>query len=189
VKRTALKEQVTMTTEEYFQTPETKMPAELIYGVPRVADSPLAPHQAAVLDLALALARHVRENGLGEIWMSPLDVILDPVRHLIVQPDLFFVSTARSHIVSDRVCGAPDLVVEVLSPHPRIGTLDERLGWFARYGVRECWLVHQLERRLEVLAFQDGAISGRRSFGPGTPLESQVLPGFTPTLGSVLRWN
>lgn len=189
MKRAVLKEQGTMTTEEYLQTPETKRPSELIYGVLRVADSPFAPHQAAVLDLTLALVQHVRERGLGEIWVSPLDVILDPVRHLVVQPDLFFVSTERSHIVSDRVRGTPDLVVEVLSPHPRIGTLNERLGWFAQYGVRECWLLHQLERRLEILSFQDGTVSSRRSFGPGTPLHSEVLPEFTRTPGSMLRWS
>src|SRR5437667_1678499 len=88
VKRVAVREAGTMTTEEYFQTPETNRPSELIYGHLRVADSPLAPHQAAVFDLALALASHVRENGLGEIWISPLDVVLDSARHLVVQPDL-----------------------------------------------------------------------------------------------------
>jgi Uma2 family endonuclease len=178
-----------MTTEEYCQTPETNRPSELIYGIPRVADSPLAPHQAAVFDLALALVQHVREKGLGEIWVSPLDVILDPARHLVVQPDLFFVSNGRSHIVTDRVRGAPDLVVEVLSPRPRIGTLGERLEWFAQYGVRECWLLHQGERRMEILAFQDGAVSGRGSFDRRTPLHSHVLPEFSRTLGSILRWS
>src|SRR5688572_31426670 len=49
-----------------------------------------------------------------------------------------FVSKARAHIVSDRIYGAPDLMIEVLSPHPRIGREDERVAWFARAGVREC---------------------------------------------------
>ena len=178
-----------MTTEEYCRTPETNRPAELIYGVLRVADSPLAPHQAAVFDLALALVHHVREKGLGEIWVSPLDVILDPARHLVVQPDLFFVSTGRSHIVTDRVRGAPDLVVEVLSPHPRIGSLDERLSWFGQHGVRECWLLHQGERRMEIVAFRDGAVCERRSFDMKTPLQSAVLPEFARTLSSMLRWR
>lgn len=53
--------------------------------------------------------------------------------------------------MKDRIRGAPDLVIEVVSPHPRIGPLDERLGWFAEYGVGECWLLHQPERRLKVL--------------------------------------
>lgn len=178
-----------MTTEEYLRTPETNKPAELIYGALRVADSPLAPHQAAILDLSLALVPHVRANGLGEIWLAPLDVILDAERHLVLQPDLFFVSTERSHIVTDRVRGAPDLVVEVLSPLPRIGSLEERITWFARYGVRECWLVHHRERRLEVFAFDGGVVSERRLVNDRTPIGSRVLPGFDRTLRSILRWT
>ena len=178
-----------MTTEEYLRTPETLVPTELVYGVLRVADSPLAHHQAAVLDLALALTQHVRDNRLGEVWVSPLDVILDEARNLVLQPDLFVISTERSHIVTDRVRGAPDLVVEVLSPHPRIGKLAERLAWFAEYGVRECWLVHQIERRLEVLTFENGELAARASFDVRTPIRSLVLPGFDRSLGSILRWT
>lgn len=46
---------------------------------------------------------------------------------------------------------APDLVLEVLSPNPRVGTLDERLDLFAKYGVREIWLLHQVSQRFEVV--------------------------------------
>ncbi len=40
------------------------------------------------------------------------------------------------------VWGAPDMVLEVMSPHPRIGDLQERIRWCNHYGVQECWLVH-----------------------------------------------
>ena len=153
-----------MTTAEYLQTPESLVPTELIYGKLRVAESPLPRHQAVVLDMSLALVAHVRERMLGQVWISPLDVILDAERALIVQPDLFFISNERSHILMDRVRGAPDLVVEVLSPHPRIGKLGERIGWFQDYGVRECWLIHQLEHRVEVLNFNGSNVIERASF-------------------------
>jgi len=179
----------TMTTAQYLSTPETLVPTELIYGRLRVADSPMPRHQAVVLDLSLALAAHVREGRLGEIWIAPLDVILDAARALIVQPDLFFISNERNHILSDRVRGAPDLVIEVLSPWPRIGKLGERIVWFAEYGVRECWLVHQLERRLEVLNFGDNNVIERVSFDERTPIRSRVLPDFSRTLASMLRWG
>src|SRR5437764_13548936 len=52
-----------MTTEEYLQTAETLKPTELIYGVLRVADSPLAPHQAAVRDLSLSLVSYVLNDS------------------------------------------------------------------------------------------------------------------------------
>ena len=177
-----------MSTEEYLRTPETVIPQELIYGALRVADSPLPRHQAAVADFHLALAAHVRERHLGEVWLSPIDVIFDAARALVLQPDLLFISNERSGILMDRIRGAPDMVLEVLSPDPRIGRLDERIGWFAQYGVRECWLLHQLDRRLEVLTFEGGRISDRVSFAENIVIQSAVLPEFHRSLGSILRW-
>src|SRR5262245_860242 len=124
-----------MTTQEYLQTPESVLPQELVYGALRVAEAPLPRHQRAVARLFRPLDEHVTEGRLGEIWLSPIDVILDAERHLVVQPDLLFISQDRSWMVTDRIRGGPDLVVEVLSPRPRIGEIEERLGWFAVYGV------------------------------------------------------
>jgi Uma2 family endonuclease len=178
-----------MTTEEYLKTPERLAPAELIYGVLRVADSPLVPHQTAVGDWFLALDAHLREHHVGRVFLSPLDIILDEPRALILQPDLMFVSNDRSHIVSDKLRGAPDMVLEVLSPHPRIGKLHERIEWFAQYDVRECWLVHQGEKRVEVVRFGGRRIVNRKSFDHLTAIESQVLPDFHRSLDSILRWT
>jgi Uma2 family endonuclease len=189
VRKVAMPQDQMMTTAEYLRTPESLMPTELIYGTLRVAESPLPRHQAVVLDLAMALTSHVQERRLGQIWISPLDVILDAERALIIQPDLFFISNERSHILLDRVRGAPDLVVEVLSPHPRIGKLGERIGWFQEYGVKECWLIHQLEYRVEVLNFTGTNVIERASFNNRTPIRSRVLPEFDRTLGSMLRWQ
>src|SRR5258708_24121320 len=130
-----------MTTADYLDTPETVLPRELAFGVLRVADSPVVRHQRVVRDLTIALTEHARAHRLGEVLPAPMDVIPDREANLVVQPDIVFVSAARGEIVDDRIHGAPDLVVEVLSPHPRIGRLHEKVEWFARYGVKECWLV------------------------------------------------
>jgi Uma2 family endonuclease len=121
----------------------------------------------------------VRARQLGRMWLSPLDVVLDERKALIVQPDLLFISRAREWFVADRVRGAPDLVIEVLSPDPRIGRTAERVSWFAQYGVRECWLVHQDEREIEVISFRDGAIGDRHRFTARAPVLSDVFPEFT----------
>lgn len=171
---------VRMTTDEYLAGEETLMPQELIWGVVRDAPTPHPRHQRAVFRLGELLAAHVRAHDLGEVFMSPLDVILDRERALIVQPDIFFIAKDRlQHLVTDRVRGAPDLVVEILSPRPRIGRLAERLDWFAAYGVRECWVVHQLSAAVEVLRFEQQRLAERRRFGADEPLVSGVLPGFT----------
>ena len=165
-----------MTTYEYLQTPETVLPRELVFGALRIADAPRAPHQRVVLELLLALAPFVRSRQLGEILPSPIDVILDAEAALVVQPDLVFVSDGRGHIIGDQIDGAPDLVVEVLSPNPRIGSVEERVGWFARYGVCECWLAHLVERRIALLRLDNGRVADRAVFFDREPIRSAVLP-------------
>jgi Uma2 family endonuclease len=120
----------------------------------------------------------VRERQLGRVWLAPLDVVLDARRALIVQPDLMFISNEREFIVRDRIRGAPDLAVEVLSPASRIGSTDERVRWFGEYGVRECWLVHLDRRDMTVVIYRDRAIDRQRAFSRDEPIVSTVLPAF-----------
>ena len=167
-------------TNEYLRTPETLLPQELVYGCVREAAAPSAAHQRTVGTLFIRLALHLRETGAGEAWLSPIDVVLDVEWDLVVQPDLSVVLTARADIVTDRIWGAPDLVVEVMSPRPRIGSLEERLEWFATYGVRECWLVHLPGSRIDVISFQ-GGVSVSTAFGPVEAIRSSVLPGLRLT--------
>ena len=176
-----------LTTDDYLRTPETHRPTELIYGALRVADSPTTRHQQAVGAFYLALALHVRKHRLGTVFLSPLDIIFDYDRALILQPDLVFISNARRQIVKDRVIGSPDLVLEVLSPHPRIGKLQERIDWFAQYGVREIWLLHQLKERFEILGVEDGRVIRQASLDYLTPITSVVLRQFTTTVEDILR--
>ena len=176
-----------MTLDEYFKTPETVKPMELIYGAVRVADAPSPFHQSAVLQFCLALERHVRERSLGRVWIAPLDVVLDEREALTVQPDIMFISNEREFIVRDRVRGAPDLVIEVLSPEPRIGSTEERVGWFAKYGVRECWLVHQTQVHVSVLEFRDRRLAERRLSKAWEPVQSKVLPEFTLSLEAIFK--
>ena len=187
-RRTRRRRRKIMTLQEYFSTPETVLPQELIYGTMRVADSPTPVHQEAVGRLFLALREHVSRRGLGTVWLAPLDVILDAERALVVQPDLFAILRGGAAIVADKVRGAPDLVIEVLSPQPRIGEVTERVTWFRDHGVRECWLVDQIDRRIDVLQFEAGQLRSEQAFGPDDPIESRVLPEFRGSLVSIIGY-
>jgi Uma2 family endonuclease len=177
-----------LTTAEYLQTAESARVQELRYGVLHVAESPSPRHQSLLLRLAIELDTHVQQHDLGTIWIAPLDVILDPSRALVLQPDLFFVSGDRANIVTDRVWGAPDMVLEVLSPNPRIGPLHQRIKWFAQYGVRECWLVYQIAREVEVLQLGSEGVVSQKRFDLSTALESSVLPTFRTTPMALAGW-
>lgn len=142
------------------------------------------------MDVYRTLWAHLDATRAGAVWASPIDVVLDREGGLIVQPDLVVLLRDRLHLVTDRIWGAPNLVVEVMSPHPRIGKREERLGWFAQYGVSECWLVQQLVRQIEIVTFERGAIDRRQVFGPDDALTSRVLPDLRTTPGAILsRWT
>lgn len=176
-----------LTTDDYLRTPETLQPTELIYGALRVSDAPAVRHQQALCAFLLALAPHVRERGLGRVLLSPLDVIFDWDQALILQPDLVFVSHGRWQVRREKLVGAPDMVLEVLSPHPRIGKLQERIDWFAQYGVREIWLLHQLEERFEILTVLNRRVTAQHQYDYLTPLRSDVLPDFRMSVDEILR--
>lgn len=177
-----------MTTAEYFLTPESVLPRELAYGVLRVADAPTVPHQRVVGELFLSMTRHVRERRLGEVLVAPVDVVLDAGAALVVQPDLLFISSARRALVGDRIDGAPDLVVEVLSPHPRIGELNEKIGWYAGYGVRECWLASIPKKEIAVLTLSDGRVSTRALYSGNQRISSEMLGELPISPRDVFGW-
>ena len=140
-----------MTTDDYLSTPETTKRRELLHGVVREPPAPFYSHQLLVTRLTVLLDAHVRAGRLGSVCVSPVDVVLDAGRHLVVQPNVIFVSNARASIIDRQVWGAPDLVVEVLSPGTARHDSQVKLRWYRKYGVSECWLVHPAAETVEVV--------------------------------------
>lgn len=139
--------------QEYLNGPEMMRRQELEWGMVREAASPFFWHQSRVTRLAVILDSHVCARKLGLVVVAPIDVVLDAVHGLVVQPDLVFISAARVNIIHNQVWGAPDLVVEVLSPTTERRDRKDKLKWYRDYGVRECWLVDETSRRVEVHEF------------------------------------
>jgi len=137
--------------DEYFDLPETNRPQELRFGVLREPPAPGYHHQIIVGELYERLMRHVRRRKLGRVVLSPVDVVLDMQNALVVQPDLVFISRGRLGIATQRVWGAPDMVVEVLSKTNRRHDSTTKVQWYKKYGVRECWLVDPDNRMIDVL--------------------------------------
>ena len=163
-----------LTVREYFTHPETLRRMELVYGVVREPPSPRFGHQSIVTRLTVLLDTHVRERALGRVCVSPIDVVLDEPAALVVQPDIIFVAQARLGIVRDRVWGAPDLVVEVLSRGTETRDRTTKVNWYRQYGVKECWLVDPRRHSLEVEALD---ANGRHSyFMRSMVARSVVLP-------------
>ena len=138
-----------LTVENYRQLPEDGKRYEILEGELAVTPAPGTVHQRVVGRLYSALAEFVRNRQIGELFLAPLDVILSV--HTVVQPDLLFVSKERQSVIrADGIYGAPDLVVEVLSPSTAERDRGVKRRLYLRYGVREVWLVDPEARTLEV---------------------------------------
>lgn len=164
-----------MTTDSYLSGPETMKRRELFRGVLREPPAPFYLHQRVVTDLAFLLQQHTRPRGLGQVVVSPIDVVLDAPNAVILQPDIVFVSGGRLDIMRNQIWGAPDLVVEVLSPSTAAYDQWRKLGWFRNYGVRECWLVDPRARRITVYALAERP-AAKAAYGLADTVRSRVLP-------------
>jgi Uma2 family endonuclease len=174
-----------LTVREYFTLTEQKRPMELVYGVVREPPAPLYGHQSLLTGLTAMLVAHVKANGLGEVCVSPVDVVLDEAAALVVQPDIIFIARDRLHIVRDRVWGAPDLVVEVLSRGTARRDRTIKLGWYRQYGVGECWLIDGPSRSIDVIDLR-ATPEQRITYVGMTPMQSAVLSGWTAAAATVL---
>jgi Uma2 family endonuclease len=142
-----------MSVDEYLKSAATNRPQELAFGVLREPAAPGYDHQRIVGRLYSRLDGYVRAQRLGHVVVSPVDVVLDRVRALVVQPDIVFVAADRLDICTQQIAGPPDLVVEVLSTWNRRHDRSVKVGWYRAYGVRECWVVDPLAQTVEVLDF------------------------------------
>ncbi len=157
----------------YFRLPESTQPMELVYGVVREPPAPRYGHQSIVTRLTVLLDAHIRPRSLGQVCVSPVDVVLDEHAPLVVQPDVVFVARDRMTIVRDRIWGPPDLVVEVLSAGTASRDRTTKLAWYRRYGVGECWLVDVRAHSLEVVPL--GRAGQRATFTGAAVACSTVL--------------
>ena len=174
-----------ITYEEYLSGPEIKQRYEIVDGVMIMPPSPNVVHQTILRQLFLNLNQHVDDGDLGEVWFAPLDVVIqrEPLRTR--QPDLLFVSSARAGIVGQVIEGAPDLVVEILSPGNTRSAMEEKLADYARLAVQECWLVSPEARSVEVMELGEGQWQRVGIFGLGDQVHSPVLPGLALTVAEV----
>src|SRR5438876_1148014 len=93
---------------------ETNHPHEIWHGHLIMPPSPSPFHQSVSQRLEEALRRWVDGRKLGFVFHAPLDVVLAP--DLTFQPDVFFIAKARRAIIKRCIDGAPDLIIEVVSP-------------------------------------------------------------------------
>lgn len=165
-----------MTYAEYRAMPDDGKRYELVEGVLREMPSPTTIHQRISLLLSTRLHSFVNEKQSGKVFYAPLDVHLTD--ELVYQPDVLFVAKDGKAQVTERdVSGAPDLVVEIVSPASRNMDRKEKAGNYAKHGVREYWLVYPETLFIEVYGLREGKFQMLGRYGEGETVRSEVLAG------------
>jgi Uma2 family endonuclease len=177
---------IVLTYAQYRALPDDGRRYELLEGELYMTPAPSTQHQRIVMRLSALLYTHVQQRQLGDVLPSPIDVLLSPLT--VVQPDLVFVSWNRRAIITERAIeGAPDLVIEILSPttadHDR--TLKAQI--YARYRVPQYWIIAPQERRLEVYALETDTYRMVSVHAENAHFQPLLFPGLTIPLGDFWR--
>ena len=163
---------------EYLAEEETQARRELLFGVVHEPPAPFFGHQIIVTRVTVLLDEHVRREQLGAVVVSPVDVILDHHKALILQPDVIFVSTERRALAGNQLNGPPDLAVEVESPGSQDYDRVTKLKMYRDYHVREYWLIDPMTQSISVIDLS-GPEPVRAAYRGDAVVASGVLPKFS----------
>lgn len=179
-------EKVKYTYRDYLSFPDDGYTYQIIDGEVFMSPAPSPHHQRVLKRIGRALDEFVESNGLGEVFYAPCDVVLSEEN--VVQPDIFFISSERLHVIEEScVRGAPDLVVEILSPSSR--ELDEvhKKELYERFGVKEYWVVDPEKEVVVVWTLSGRGFKLHGRFGVGQTLSSPLLKGLTVEIEGIFR--
>lgn len=177
---------VRFTYEDFLLFPEDGKRHEIIDGDHFVTPSPATKHQRVSGKLFLAVAAYLQSRRIGEVFAAPYDVVLSDED--IVEPDLLFVSAARSAIITDKnIQGSPDLVVEILSDGTRKTDEVIKRKLYERHGVAEYWIVDPELETIKVYRVTDHGYvrAAELSREAGDQLATTLLPDFAVSLAEL----
>ncbi len=164
-------------TEADYQLLEEGAPFQLINGELIMSPSPLLLHQLIIGNLHFLIKFFLQQSKIGGlVVLSPMDVRLDEEN--IFQPDLLYISEDRkAELVQDRVSGAPDLVVEILSPSTAYYDLRQKKDFYERYGVKEYLIVDPLSKYAEVYILKNEKFILHQKERQNGTINLNTLPG------------
>ena len=139
-----------LTYDDYLTFPDSDgIRKEIIEGELFMSPAPAMKHQSTLRNLFRIIDKFVLENELGEVFFAPCDVIFSNIN--VMQPDILFISRENYKILTAlNIQGAPDLLVEILSPSSIENDRIYKKLVYEKFGVKEYWIVDPQEEIIEV---------------------------------------
>ena len=177
---------VKFTYDDFVHFPDDGKRHELIDGEHYVTPSPNTKHQTVSVNLTANLAWYLEAHPIGRVFHAPFDVVFSNFD--VVEPDLLYVSRQRLDVLTEKhVRGAPDLVVEILSPGTKKVDEGAKRDLYERFGVREYWMVNPALDTVTVYRLRDLALvrEAELSAAGGDVLTTPLLPGWAAPLARI----
>ncbi len=153
----------TITLEQYEALPEEKR-TEVFDGIAYDMASPSQVHQAISMQLSTVINNYILcKKGSCSIFSAPFDVKLSDKPLTIVQPDIMVICD-KSKLDGKRCNGAPDFIIEIVSPGNPTDDYIRKLYYYKNYGVREYWIVDPRRKTINVNYFEGNIVSVQYPF-------------------------
>ena len=147
-----------ITLERYENLPENRR-VEVFENVVYDMASPSQIHQTLSMELSNIIYNYIKnKKGLCQVFHAPFDVKLSDKPFTIVQPDIMVICD-KDKLDGKRCNGAPDFIIEIVSPSNPADDYIRKLYYYKNYGVREYWIVDPRRKTVTVNYFEDNILS------------------------------
>jgi len=172
-----IEKKIRYTAEDYLLL-EEGAPFQLINYDLVMSPSPIPLHQVISMRITQVLANFLdSKNDDGFLVSAPMDVWFDEGN--ILQPDILYISAERKdEIIKDRIEGAPDLIIEILSPSNAYYDLRQKKDIYEKFGVKEYLIIDPIAQNADLYLLKDGQYILHQRASKNETLSSVLLPGF-----------
>lgn len=165
---------------------EEGAPFQLINYDLIMSPSPNPDHQAISIRLGQIILNFLDSKNDNSYVGSDVDVKLDDGN--VFRPDIVYIAEARKkEILTDRIIGAPDMVIEILSPSNAYYDLRQKKDIYEKYGVKEYIIIDPVLLNADLYSLKDGAYHLYQKAQKTESLKSVILPGLSIELGRLFR--
>lgn len=176
-----------MEADAFLELPDDGYKYELLDGVVVMSPRPSPAHQSAGGEVYLQLAKYLADHPVGRVFYE-VDVHLGAGPSggdIVYAPDLIFVAADRVRSMQERIVGAPDLVMEVISRGSRRMDTTTKRADYERFGVKEYWIVDPQREAMTFLRLEQGKFVEVAATSGG--LSSVAVPGFVLDVERVFK--
>lgn len=176
-----------LTVHDYRAVPEGGPRYQLIEGEMHMAPAPNRYHQHISKNIEFILLKYLEKHPIGEVYHAPFDVELTDIN--VYQPDIVFIANEHRSILTEQGAeGAPDFVVEILSPKTAEMDKGTKREVYARCGVEELWIIDPDAKRIHVYYLQKNAETPVATYGAKAKFKSALFPGLTFDTAKIFKF-